>query len=151
MAKPTDDVFDERDMVQPEVPEEVDPKTLPDYLVRTQQNALTGTTYYLYDVRNGSEIFELDSDTSYVVAIPETGEYKCVRTRSEATGPGTGLLYPWAKWSESEQARMRVHRAADRISHAVNACVEGDLDVELLEWVADRLYDALPELKDEEE
>jgi hypothetical protein len=146
MAEAEDaDLIDERDIQMPEVVEGVDPKELPDYLVRTQTNALTQTTYYLYDCRKGSEIFDLQEGEKYVVAIPETGEYKAYATRSEVTKPGSGAMYPWAKWSVTEQARMRIIDCANRISHAVNACIEGQIDVELLEWVADRLYEAMPE------
>ena len=132
----------------------------PDFLVRQQRNRVTETLYVIYDVRLGSELFQpLPENTGYVTCIPETGEWEPPRTRNHATQS----LYPYAKWSESENTLMSVKATIDRLTLAASMCLEGFIPAERLEEVAEMLIaegekkraevlpDSLNENRDEEE
>tara|TARA_R100000808_G_C2089251_1_gene110264 strand:- start:107 stop:670 length:564 start_codon:yes stop_codon:yes gene_type:complete len=127
-----------------EIEEWKEPEFPMDYLIRTQENTITQTKYLfykLYDVSDKgwsdeqkeewghhvnedgfrkSELFDkVPAEHRYVVAIPETGEWKSFRTRSEVTQDRTGgAMYPYAQWSVHETARMKSYGAIKLMSLA---------------------------------
>ena len=114
----------EKETAEEEALEQYSPEMDMDFLIRMQQNALTETKYHfykLYDTGPGratwsdsqheewktdrnedgtrkSELFEgVPYNHKYVVAIPETGEWKSFKSRSEITQDRTsGAMYPFA-------------------------------------------------------
>ena len=111
-----------------------------DRLVRTQRNALTGTVYHFYDVRDGSDLFEgLDEGDRYVVAIMETGEWKGFPRRNTSPNSAIVNMHPYAKWAQSEVRIMRVKDLADRMSVLVNHILNEDIAVEVVEMNVERM------------
>ena len=113
-----------------------------DRLVRTQRNALTGSIYYFYDCREGSDMFEpLEDGVRYVVATPETGEWKGFSRRNSHKDSAVVNMHPYARWAESEQHIMRVKALADRMSQVVNHLLNKELDIGEVEALVESLLD----------
>jgi hypothetical protein len=118
--------------------ETVDEPDLPnmDRFVRQQRNRITETVYFIYDVRDGSEMFDdLPENTSYVTAISGTGEWSPHKTRKDAVQS----LHPWAKWSDTETRLMEVKAIIDRLTICAQECLAGNLKPERLSEVAEML------------
>jgi len=126
--------IDVRD-IHGEIPDEPE---LPNFdrFVRQQRNRITETVYFIYDVRDGSEMFEpLPEDTAYVTAISGTGEWAPHKTRKDAVQS----LHPWCKWSETESRLMEVKAIIDRLTICAQECLAGNLKPERLSEVAEML------------
>lgn len=109
-----------------------------DRFVRQQRNRITETVYFIYDVRDGSELFQpLPDETAYVTAISGTGEWVPHKTRRDAVQ----ALHPWAKWSETECRLMAIKATIDKLTLAAQECLAGHLPVERLDEVAQMLLD----------
>jgi hypothetical protein len=127
--------IDVRDIMGDEVEEK--PKNF-DRFVRQQRNRITETVYFIYDVRDGSELFQpLPEDASYVTAISGTGEWIPHKTRKEAVS----ALHPWAKWSDTETRLMDIKAIIDKLTMAAQECLAGHIPTARLEEVADMLLD----------
>lgn len=133
-----------------------EPEQPMDYLIRQQVNAITQTKYLFYklydksdkgwsdeqkeewgnhiddDGFRKSELFqEVPAQHRYVVALPETGEWKSFKTRSEVTQDRTGgAMYPYAKWSKHESARMEAYGAMKLMSLACSKVLPENCDDE---------------------
>tara|TARA_Y100001938_G_C8050188_1_gene411240 strand:- start:799 stop:1272 length:474 start_codon:yes stop_codon:yes gene_type:complete len=114
--------------------------------VRQQRNRITETVYHIYDVRDGSELFDpLPDGVSYVTAIHGTGEWVGHKTRKEAVA----ALHPYAKWSETEMRLMEVKGIIDRLTLVASKCLEGFLEPERLSEVAEMLLEEASEKEKE--
>ena len=126
--------IDVRDMVG-NIPDD-EPVPNIDRHVRQQRNRITETVYHIYDVRDGSEMFDnLSEDTHYVTAIHGTGEFAEYPTRKEAIAG----LHPYAKWPDTEARLMEVKGIIDRLTLVASKCLEGFLEPERLSEVAEML------------
>jgi len=125
-----------------------------DYLIRQQENVITQTKYYFYKLYDPSdkawsqeqkdewgsaineqgfrksEIFDtVPAHHRYVVAIPETGEWKSFKTRSEVTQDRKGgAMYPYAMWSKHEKARMEAYGAMKLMTLACSKVLPENCD-----------------------
>jgi len=134
MADEKIDEIDVRDL-NGDIPDEPE---LPNFdrFVRQQRNRITETVYFIYDVRDGSEMFEpLPENTSYVTAISGTGEWEPHKSRKDAVQS----LHPWSKWSETETRLMEVKAIIDRLTICAQECLAGNLKPERLSEVAEML------------
>ena len=126
-----------------EIPDEPELPNM-DRFVRQQRNRITETVYFLYDVRDGSEMFEdLPENTAYVTAISGTGEWSPHKTRKDAVQS----LHPYAKWSETEMRLMEVKAIIDRLTICAQECLAGNLKPERLSEVAEMLISEAEEHK----
>ena len=124
---------------------EFEPEQSIDFLWRTVINSRTGTKYLCYrldgkvneDGTRESELFEgVVSHHRYVVCLPDCGEWKSFRTRSEITqqreGTATpGALYPWAMWSKHETARMATYDAVKLMTLACSKALPENCEDEI--------------------
>ena len=134
MTEPDEEEIDVRDIAGG-IPDD-EPAANFDRFVRQQRNRITETVYFIYDVRDGSELFEpLPEGTGYVTAISGTGEWAPHKTRKDAVQS----LHPWAQWSQTESTLMEVKGIIDRLTLAAQLCLEGHLPAERLSEVAEEL------------
>lgn len=124
---------------------EFEPEQSIDFLWRTVINSRTGTKYLCYRLDGGinedgtreSELFEgVPSHHKYVVCLPDCGEWKSFKTRSEITQQreGTarpGALYPWAMWSKHETARMATYDAVKLMTLACSKALPENCEDEI--------------------
>ena len=125
------------------------------------------------DGTHRSELFDgVPYEHNYVVAIPETGEWKSFKSRVEITQDRTsGAMYPYAKGSKHETARMAVYDSSKLMSLACSMALPENCENEvayltardikeaalmLLSTEAERrqeaeLYDEMLDIRGEEE
>ena len=85
-----------------------------------------------------SELFEgIPADHKYVVALTETGEWKSFKTRREITmergwnNPLAGAMYPDARWSKHEKARMEVYSSVKTMTLALSKALPENCENEI--------------------
>ena len=85
-----------------------------------------------------SEVFEgVPGDHKYVVALTETGEWKSFKTRREITmergwdNPLAGAMYPYARWSKHEKARMEVYSSVKTMTLALSKALPENCENEV--------------------
>lgn len=85
-----------------------------------------------------SELFEgIPADHKYVVALTETGEWKSFKTRREITmergwnNPLAGAMYPYARWSKHEKARMEVYSSVKTMTLALSKALPENCENEI--------------------
>ena len=85
-----------------------------------------------------SELFEgIPADHKYVVALTETCEWKSFKTRREITmergwnNPLAGAMYPYARWSKHEKARMEVYSSVKTMTLALSKALPENCENEI--------------------